>query len=45
MFNSEWVEKLKELTKGNRPYLRRAAVVGITGVYKIVMTTIHIFSE
>ena len=44
-FNSELVEKLKGLTQGNRPYVRKAAVVGITGIYKIVMTAINIFSK
>lgn len=44
-FNTELVEKLKGLTKGNGPYVRRAAVVGITGVYKIVMTAVNIFSK
>jgi hypothetical protein len=44
-FNAELVEKLKGLTKGNSPYVRKAAVVGITGVYKIVMTAVNIFSK
>jgi hypothetical protein len=44
-FNSELVEHLKGLTKGNAPYVRKAAVVGITGIYKIVMTAINIFSK
>ena len=44
-FNSELVDMLKGLTKGNGPYVRKAAVVGITGVYKIVMTAVNIFSK
>lgn len=44
-FTSELVEKLKALTKGNAPYVRKAAVVGITGMYKIVMTAVNIFSK
>lgn len=44
-FNAELVEKLKGLTKGNGPYVRKAAIVGITGIYKIVMTAINIFSK
>lgn len=44
-FTAELVEKLKELTKGNRPYVRKAAVVGVSGMYKIVITAISIFSK
>ena len=44
-FYSELVEKLKELTKGNTPYVRKATIVGISGIYKIVMTAINIFSK
>jgi hypothetical protein len=45
MFTAQLVDKLKELTKGNEPYVRKAAVVGITGIYKIAMTAVSIFSK
>ena len=45
MFTAELVEKLKELTKGNAPYVRKAAVVGVTGMYKIVISAVSIFSK
>jgi len=44
-FNPEVVNKLKELTKGNVPYVRKAAVVGVTGLYKVVMMAVSIFSK
>jgi hypothetical protein len=44
-FTAELVEQLKELTKGNSPYVRKAAVVGVTGMYKIVISAITIFSK
>ena len=44
-FNSELVEYLKSLTKGNAPYVKKAAVVGIDGLYKVVLSAISIFSK
>lgn len=44
-FDPALVDKLKELTKGNSPYVKRAAVVGIAGLYKVVITAISIFSK
>ena len=44
-FNSELVDYLKDLTKGNTPYVRKAAVIGIAGLYKVVISAISIFSK
>lgn len=44
-FTSELVDKLKSLTKGNSPYVRKAAVVGIDGLYRVVISAISIFSK
>ncbi len=44
-FNVELVEYLKDLTKGNAPYVSKAAVVGVEGLYKIVISAISIFSK
>lgn len=44
-FNNEVVESLKELTAGNSPYVRKAAVVGIHGLYKVVMNAVSRFSQ
>mgnify|MGYP001197277015 CR=1 FL=1 len=44
-FTPELVEKLKILTKGNAPYVKKAAVVGVSGLYKVVISAISIFSK
>lgn len=44
-FDSESVSKLKELTKGNAPYVKAAAVVGITGLFKVVLSAVSMFSR
>ena len=44
-FDNNVLQKLKELTQGNAPYVDKAAVVGITGLYKVVMNTIKMFSK
>lgn len=44
-FDQETIQQLKELTKGNAPYVDRAAVVGITGLYKVVIMAVSVFSN
>jgi hypothetical protein len=44
-FDSVVLQKLKDLTQNNGPYVDKAAVVGITGLYKVVMNTIKMFSK
>jgi len=44
-FDNNVLQKLKDLTQNNGPYVDRAAVVGITGLYKVVMNTIKMFSK
>jgi len=44
-FDTAMIEKLKELTTGNKPYVRKSAVVGITGLYKVAMTAVNVFSK
>jgi hypothetical protein len=44
-FDNETVNRLKELTKGNEPYVKKAALVGITGLYKVVVMAIAAFSR
>jgi len=44
-FDNETISKLKELTKGNEPHVYKAALVGITGLYKVVVTAISMFSK
>jgi len=44
-FTPAFVDKLKGLTKGNTPYVRKAAVVGITGLLSVAMSAVSIFSK
>ena len=44
-FDNETVARLKELTKGNEPYVRKAAVVGMSGLYKVVLMAVSMFSN
>jgi len=44
-FDTALVERLKELTKGNAPYVKRAAIVGVSGLYKVVISAVSIFSR
>ena len=44
-FAPETIQKLKELTRGNKPYVKASAVVGITGLYKVVISAVSLFSE
>ena len=44
-FSPDTIQKLKELTKGNKPYVKASAVVGITGLYKVVLSAVSLFSE
>ena len=44
-FDNEIVSKLKNLTKGNEPYVKKAAVVGMSGLYKVVLIAVSMFSN
>ena len=44
-FDGDTITKLKELTKGNAPYVEKAAVVGMTGLYKVLVTAVMMFSK
>ena len=44
-FDSDIISSLKEFTKGNEPYVKAAAVVGITGLQKIVLDAVSFFSN
>ena len=44
-FSTPLIEGLKHLTKGNEPYMRRAAAVGVTGLYKAAIKAISLFSK
>jgi hypothetical protein len=44
-YNIDVVEKLKEFTKGNEPYVRASAVVGLDGIKKIIYNAVVMFSK
>lgn len=44
-YNPEIIEKLKRATKGNNPYVKKTAVVGVVGMKKILFNAIVLFSK
>jgi len=45
VYNNDLVAKLSELAKGNEPYVRKAAIVGLSGIYQTGLTAVSIFSR
>lgn len=43
-FNSEMINQMKEFTTANTPYVKKATVVGITGLLQVALSTIAKFS-
>ena len=44
-FSGETITKLKELARDNTPYVKAGAIVGITGLYKVVFSAVSVFSK
>jgi hypothetical protein len=44
-FSQEVLSGLKELTKANAPHVEKAALVGITGLYKVALQAVSMFSK
>jgi len=44
-FTPQVVTELQNLAAGNKPYVRRAAVVGVTGLYEIALNAVSLFSK
>jgi len=44
-FSTETITKLKELARDNTPYVKAGAIVGITGLYKVVFSAVSMFSN
>jgi hypothetical protein len=44
-FGMDIVQKLKELTRGNAPYVKASALVGMTGLYKVILSAVSVFSQ
>lgn len=44
-FSGETISKLKALARDNAPHVKAAALVGVTGLYKIVFNAVSMFSK
>ena len=44
-FSGDTITKLKELARDNTPYVKAGAIVGITGLYKVVFSAVSMFSK
>ena len=44
-YNSEGIQALKEFTKGNKPFVRAGAVVGLDVLKRIIYNSVMYFSE
>ncbi len=43
-FNVDMLSSMKEFTKSNTPYIKAAAVVGITGLLEVALSTVSKFA-
>ena len=44
-FSSETISRLKELARDNAPYVEASAIVGVSGLYKVVLNAVSMFSK
>ena len=44
-FTGETIFRLKELARDNAPYVKASAIVGVTGLYKVVFNAVSLFSK
>jgi hypothetical protein len=44
-FSGETIGNLKELARDNAPYVKASAIVGVTGLYKVVFNAVALFSK
>jgi hypothetical protein len=43
-FNTDMLNSMKEFTKANTPYIKKATVVGMTGLLQVALTAVSKFS-
>ncbi|MFB6208201.1 MAG: hypothetical protein ABEJ69_02535 [Candidatus Nanohaloarchaea archaeon] len=43
-YNKEILKRLKSLTKANKPYIEKSAVVGVSGLQKVALSGVKKFS-
>ena len=44
-YNLDVIEKLKEFTAGNKPFVRASAVVGLDALKKVIYNTVVMFTK
>ncbi len=44
-FSGDTIAKLKEVARDNTPYVKAGAIVGVTGLYKVVFNAVAMFSK
>jgi len=44
-FNEVVTERMKDFTTHNKPYVKAAAIIGISGIKKIIFETVMMFSR
>ncbi len=44
-FNEDITERMKEFTAHNKPYVKAAAIIGISGIKKIIFEAVMMFSK
>jgi len=44
-FSGETISRLKELARDNTPYVKASAIVGVTGLHKVVLNAVAMFSK
>ena len=44
-FSGETISRLKELARDNTPYVKASAIIGVTGLHKVVLNAVAMFSK
>ena len=44
-FSGETISRLKELARDNTPYVKASAIVGVTGLHKVALNAVAMFSK
>ncbi len=44
-FSGDTISRLKQVARDNTPYVKAGAIVGVTGLYKVVFNAVAMFSK
>ena len=44
-FSGDTITRLKQMARDNTPYVKAGAIVGVTGLYKVVFNAVAMFSK